>query len=117
MVILFNKIKAYLSSIWIVLSLLLIAASVNKYPADPYKPSNAHEQKLIEKLTASKAVNINTASVEELMHLKGIGQKRAEQIIAYRKKYGNFKNVNQIKRVPGVSKRFINDNKGLIITE
>lgn len=38
-------------------------------------------------------VNINTASAEELMTLKGIGQTRAEQIIAYREKHGAFASI------------------------
>ena len=36
-------------------------------------------------------VNINTATVEELKTLKGVGEKKAEAIIEYRKKNGSFK--------------------------
>lgn len=95
----------------------LIIASINQFPANPYKPSNENEQKLIEKIIAAKPININTADESELMKLKGVGQKRACQIIAYRKKHGKFKNIDQIKRVPGVSTRLFSDNKELIITE
>ena len=44
--------------------------------------------------SALAAVNINTASKDELMSLKGIGEKRADDIIEYRKKNGDFKNVD-----------------------
>ncbi len=47
-------------------------------------------------------VNINTASAEELMTLKGIGQTRAEQIIAYREKHGAFSSIEGIMEVDGI---------------
>lgn len=47
-------------------------------------------------------VNINTASAEELMTLKGIGQNRAEQIIAYREKHGAFASIEGIMEVDGI---------------
>ena len=47
-------------------------------------------------------VNINTAGKEELMTLKGIGESRAEDIIAYRKKLGAFSEIEEIMQVPGI---------------
>lgn len=51
---------------------------------------------------ALAAVNINTATKEELLSLKGIGEKRAQEIIDYRKKNGNFKAVDDLEKVPGI---------------
>lgn len=48
------------------------------------------------------AVNINTATVEELTTLKGVGEKRAQEIIEYRKKHGHFKSVDDLGKVPGI---------------
>ena len=45
---------------------------------------------------AAAAVNINTASKEELTSLKGVGDKRAQEIIDYRKKNGDFKSVDDL---------------------
>ena len=42
------------------------------------------------------AVNINTANVEELQQLKGIGAKKAAEIVAYREAHGEFKNVDEL---------------------
>ena len=51
---------------------------------------------------AAAAVNINTASKEELTSLKGVGDKRAQEIINYRKKNGDFKSVDDLEKVPGI---------------
>jgi competence protein ComEA len=51
---------------------------------------------------ALAAVNINTATKEELTSLKGIGDKRAQDIIDYRTKNGNFKSVDELEKVPGI---------------
>jgi competence protein ComEA len=52
--------------------------------------------------TALAVVNINTATKEELTTLKGVGDKRAQEIIDYRKKNGNFKSVDDLEKVPGI---------------
>ena len=52
--------------------------------------------------TAGAVVNINTASKEELTTIKGIGDKRAQEIIDYRKKNGDFKSVDELEKVPGI---------------
>ena len=46
--------------------------------------------------TSDGKVNINTASVEELTSLKGIGQTRAESIVAYRQEHGAFAAVEDL---------------------
>jgi len=51
---------------------------------------------------AIAAVNINTAKKEELTSLKGIGEKRAQDIIDYRTKNGPFKSVDDLQKVPGI---------------
>ena len=51
---------------------------------------------------AMAVVNINTATKEELTSLKGVGDKRAQEIIDYRKKNGNFKSIDELEKVPGI---------------
>lgn len=48
-------------------------------------------------------ININTASIEELKRLPGVGQKLAERIIAHRSKHGAFKRPQDIVIVRGFS--------------
>jgi len=50
---------------------------------------------------ALAAVNLNTASKAELEAVKGIGPKKAEAIIDYRKKNGSFRTVDELKNVKG----------------
>lgn len=52
--------------------------------------------------TSDGRVNINTASREELMTLPGIGEARAEAIIAYREEHGEFQNIEDIMQVSGI---------------
>ena len=52
-------------------------------------------------------VNINTATKEELTSLKGVGDKRAQDIIDYRKKHGDFKSVDDLQKVPGIGSSFL----------
>ncbi|MBZ6010431.1 helix-hairpin-helix domain-containing protein [Leuconostoc gelidum] len=52
-------------------------------------------------------INLNTATAEELQTLEGVGEKKAEQIIAYREAHGGFKKLDEIKEVSGIgAKRF-----------
>lgn len=47
-------------------------------------------------------VNINTATVEELVKIPGVGEATANKIIEYRKENGKFKETEDIKNVPGI---------------
>ena len=47
-------------------------------------------------------VNINTAGTKELCTLLGIGESRAEDIIAYRETHGPFAAIEDIMKVPGI---------------
>ena len=53
------------------------------------------------------AVDINTASVDELQQLKGIGPKKAADIVAYREAHGAFKSVAELEQVKGIGKATI----------
>ena len=62
----------------------------------------AGEQGNTDKEAASALVNINTADVQELMELPGIGQAKAESIIAYRSANGSFLAAEDLMKIPGI---------------
>ena len=47
-------------------------------------------------------VNINTATLKELITLNGIGESKAQAILEYRTKNGNFKTLEDLKKVSGI---------------
>ncbi len=47
-------------------------------------------------------VNLNTATVEDLMSVEGIGENRARQIVSYRNEIGRYTSVAQIKNISGI---------------
>ena len=47
-------------------------------------------------------VNINTATIEELSKIKGIGESTAKKIIEYREANGKFESIDDIKKVKGI---------------
>ena len=46
-------------------------------------------------------VNLNTADATELQQLDGVGEKKAEKILAYRQEHGGFKSADDLKNVNG----------------
>lgn len=65
-------------------------------------------------LFAADLVNVNTANLEELQTLQGIGEVRAQAIIKYRETYGPFKSLDELKKVAGIGDRIIEANQALI---
>jgi competence protein ComEA len=59
-------------------------------------PIQAGENKL------AGVVNINTATAEELELLPGIGESRAQAVLALRKKNGGFKSIDELAQVKGI---------------
>ncbi len=53
------------------------------------------------------AIDINTASAEEFTSIKGIGDKKAERIIAYRDEHGKFGSVDELKNVKGIGDKIV----------
>ena len=61
-------------------------------------------------------VNINQATAEQLADsLQGIGLKKAQEIVRYRKQYGAFKSSDELLNVKGIGASTIEKNKSNIL--
>lgn len=58
-----------------------------------------------------KVVNINTATVEDFKSVSGIGPKKAEKIIAFREKNGEFKQLHDLTKVSGIGEKSLDSLK------
>jgi competence ComEA-like helix-hairpin-helix protein len=62
-------------------------------------------------------ININTASADELMNLKGVGEKKARIIVEFREDNGPFKQPEDLIKVPGIGPKTLEANKDCIVVE
>ncbi len=76
-------------------------AIVESYSSDSAEPNSA-EVASDTSVAENNKVNINTADAAQLQKLNGIGEKKAQQIISYRQKNGQFKGVDELKQVSGI---------------
>ncbi len=56
-------------------------------------------------------VNLNKSTFEQLVTLKGVGDTKAQAIIAYRQQVGSFKSINELSKVSGISEKIVSANK------
>jgi len=68
-------------------------------------------------LIAADKVNINTATLEELTTLKGVGPKYAQRIIDYREAHDPFEKIEDIMKVKGIGPKTFEVNKDIITVE
>ena len=76
--------------------LVCVAASAAPAEAAPVPPAG------VVAAAATQKVNINSASVKELMALEGVGHKLAEKIVEYRDAHGPFRKAEDLRKVEGV---------------
>lgn len=70
----------------------------------PYITISAAENTTVQQDT-TLAVNINTATAEQLMGIDGIGEKTAADIVAYRGEHGAFDDVEELLNIKGIGEK------------
>jgi competence protein ComEA len=76
-------------------SLALALGLALPLPATPDRPPRAPQ----------RPVNLNTATVTELMQLPRVGQKTAERILAFRREHGGFQRPEELMNVKGIGEK------------
>ncbi|MBL8300197.1 MAG: helix-hairpin-helix domain-containing protein [Rhodanobacteraceae bacterium] len=67
---------------------------------------------------AAQPINVNTADAGTIAaNLKGVGQSKAEAIVAYREKNGAFKSADDLVKVKGIGEKTIAANREYILVE
>ena len=87
----------------------------------PTKGEEAASQQAASGTTPStskdKKVNLNKASLEELKQVKGLGGKRAQDIIDHREANGKFRSVDELKKVSGIGAKTIEKLKDYVTVD
>jgi len=74
-------------------------------PADNEKPESIQQDGSDSKETVNNkdaCINVNTAAVDELVSLQGIGPVLAQRIVEFRKENGDFRNASDLVKVKGI---------------
>ena len=66
---------------------------------------------------AGTKININTAGVDELMTLAGVGRSLAEKIVKHRDQHGLFKKPEDLRKVDGVGSSLLQNNRARIVVK
>lgn len=80
---------------------------IDRAPSPDKKNNNSAEN-------SNGTININTASLEELMTLSGIGKAKAKSIVDYRETHNGFKSIEEIKNIEGIKDAVYNKIKAYI---
>lgn len=71
----------------------------------PQVSPTAHAEAPAESEPENGLININTATLDELMQLDGIGEVKGRAIIAYREEHGSFASVSELLNVKGIGEK------------
>ena len=64
-----------------------------------------------------QTVNVNLASAQELVVLKGIGPAKAAAIVAYREAHGTFQAIDDLIKVKGIGEKTLAKNRDYIVLQ
>ncbi len=105
-----NQIKKLVTFVGAVLVCVGAMTAPSVLAAEKSSVKSAHVQQI------PAQVNINKASAKEISQvLKGVGLKKAEAIVAYRKANGKFRKIEDLAQVKGIGKATVNKNRSKLV--
>lgn len=88
-----------------------------KDETEEYISESAGESVLEDEDVKDGKININTADIDLLQTINGVGESLASKIIDYRKQNGKFKSVEDLKNVSGIGDKKLEDIKDKVIVK
>ncbi|MBN1637895.1 MAG: helix-hairpin-helix domain-containing protein [Ignavibacteriales bacterium] len=89
----------------------------NEQELSDFSNNKFEQREKISVQLGEKSIDINEADMKTLCLLPGIGEKTAEKIIEYRKNYGKFNRIEDIKKVKGIGEKKFNNIKKYIFVK
>lgn len=77
-------------------------------------PDTLTNESISHPLEITGKIELNSATLEKLSTLPGIGDAKAQSIIDFRDKYGNFESVTELIYVPGIGENIFSQIKVLV---
>ena len=113
----FKKLADKSSLLFIGAALILIGVFVGFAGFEKTKPTEQRVHTVEEIAVQSEVINLNTATVEELSELDGIGEALAKAIVKHREENGGFSSLEEVLNVSGIGEKKLKSIEHYVVIE
>lgn len=101
----------------LVSGLLVLSALAIQTPVVNAQESSDTSNAISANLPQQQRIDLNTATVEQLVTLPGVGQSKAKAIIKYREEVGPFLEVAQLTQVRGIGEKMLSKIESYVLVK